>query len=110
MVVRTRISAILIPLLAYCLAGAAVSYFVWQARYGSRGLEAKAEYKIQIGKLTTELMALENERQQWAHRINLIRSESVDRDLLEEEAHALLSRYDRRDLVVFTTSPVAEEF
>lgn len=109
MVVRTRISAILTPLLAYCLAGAAVSYFVWQARYGSRGLETKAEYKTQIARLSVELQDLETERQHWEHRIKLIRSESVDRDLLEEEAHAVLGRYDRRDVVVFTGSPVAEE-
>ena len=109
MVVRTRISAILVPLLAYCLAGAAVSYFVWQARYGLRGLETKAEYKTQIIRLSTELEGLDIERRQWEHRIKLIRSESVDRDLLEEQAHGVLGRYDRRDVVVFTGSPVAED-
>lgn len=101
MVVRTRIRAIVIPLLAYCVAGAAVAYFVQQARFGARGLETKAEYKTQMNALAQDFDALVAERQQWEHRVALMNPDSVDRDLLDEEAHTLLSRYDRRDLVVF---------
>ena len=101
MVVRTRIRAIVIPLLTYCVAAAAVAYFVHQARFGARGLETKAEYKLQMTALAQDYDALVAERQQWEHRVALMRPDSVDRDLLDEEAHTLLSRYDRRDLVIF---------
>jgi cell division protein FtsB len=101
MVVRTRLRAILIPLISYCVAAAAVSYFVYQARYGARGLETRVEYKTQIASVTAEYEALRAEHQLWQHRVDLMQSDSVDRDLLEEEAHALLSRFDRRDLVIF---------
>lgn len=101
MVIRTRVRAILIPLVTYSLAGAAVGYFVWQARYGSRGLETAAEYKTQIAALGGQYQALKSERQLWEHRVALMQSDSVDRDLLDEEARVLLSRFDRRELIVF---------
>ena len=46
------------------------------------------------------------ERQSWDHRVALMRSEAVDRDLLDEEARAMLGRVGKNDLVVFT-NPVA---
>jgi cell division protein FtsB len=103
MVIRKRFRTILIPLIAYTLAGAAVSYFVWQARYGARGLAAKDESQAEIASLDAEYDALKSERQQWEHRVALMQSDSVDRDLLDELAHTLLSRFDRRDLVIFTS-------
>jgi cell division protein FtsB len=101
MVVRTRLRAILTPFILYCVAAGAVSYFVYQARYGVRGLETKVEYKTEIAAVKAEYDGLRAEHQLWQHRVDLMRSDSVDRDLLEEEAHALLSRFDRRDLVIF---------
>jgi cell division protein FtsB len=104
MVIRKRLRAILIPLVAYSLAGAAVSYFVWQARYGARGLETKDENRAEIARLEAEYDALKAERQQWEHRVALMKSDSVDRDLLDELAHTLLNRFDRRDLVIFAAA------
>ncbi len=103
MVIRKRFRAILIPVVAYSLAGAAASYFVWQAHYGARGLETKDEYKAEIARLDAEYDALKSERQHWEHRVALMQSDSVDSDLLGELAHTLLSRFDRRDLVIFTS-------
>ncbi|RFB81468.1 FtsB family cell division protein [Methylovirgula sp. 4M-Z18] len=105
MVIRRRIRAILIPLALYCIAGALVGYFVWHARYGQRGEEAKTAYKARIAEKTAELNALQNEHKNWQQRIDLMQSDSVDKDLLEEEASILLDRVDRRDLVVFLKSP-----
>ncbi|MBV8567161.1 MAG: septum formation initiator family protein [Methylobacteriaceae bacterium] len=104
MVVRRRIRAILIPLIAYSLAGAAVGYFVWEARYGARGLETRGEYEAEISRLTNDYESLKLERRQWQHRVALMQADSVDSDLLDEEAHVLLSRFDRRDLVIFLDS------
>ncbi|MBV9243523.1 MAG: septum formation initiator family protein, partial [Methylobacteriaceae bacterium] len=41
---------------------------------------------------------------QWQHRVALMQADSVDSVLLDEEAHVLLSRFDRRDLVIFLDS------
>ncbi len=81
MVVRTRLRAILGPLALYCVAGAVSAYFIWTANTGERGLKAKLEYKQQIAALRLQLAGLQDQKAQWVHRVALMRSESVDRDL-----------------------------
>jgi cell division protein FtsB len=101
MVVRTRWRAILYPLVLYALSGAASSYFVWTALNGDRGLKTKVEYKKQIAALRNDLDGLRAEHALWDHRISLMRSEAIDRDLLEEQARLKLDYVDPRDVVVF---------
>jgi cell division protein FtsB len=105
MVIRVRYRAILVPLALYLLSGAFVGYFVWQAVNGERGLKTKAEYKRQSFALSGELQALRAEHAQWEQRVALMRPESVDRDLLEEEAMRQLDRVDKRDLLIFLKPP-----
>jgi cell division protein FtsB len=101
MVIRLRYRAILVPFALYVLSGAFVCYFVWHAANGERGLKTKEEYQQQVAKLNRELQDLRVERQTWEQRVALMRPDSVDRDLLEEEAMRQLDRVDRRDLLVF---------
>ncbi len=102
MVVRSRIRAILYPILLYLLSGVASSYFVWTAVNGERGLKTKDEYKKQITALRDTLADLKADHAQWDHRIALMRSEAIDRDLLQEQARVKLDYVDPADLVVFT--------
>jgi cell division protein FtsB len=102
MVVRTRTRAILSPIAFYVILGVASGYLVWGAWNGERGLKTKAEYSNEMQKLGAELRALQTERQSWDRRVALMRSEAVDRDLLDEEARAVLDRVGKNDLVVFT--------
>ena len=101
MVVRTRLRGILFPLMLYCVAGSIGSYFVWHAINGERGLRTNDEYERKITLLQEERAAVRAERVQWQHRIDLLRGEAIDRDLLEEEARVLLDRVHKSDLVVF---------
>ncbi len=105
MVVRTRLRAIVAPLLFYVFAGVASSYFVYTAVNGERGLKTKEDYRKQIGAVTADLDALKADRAQWEHRISLMRSEAIDADLLSEQARAKLDFVDPRDLVIFNTAP-----
>lgn len=102
MVVRTRFRSVLIPLFFYLAAGAASTFLVWGASNGERGLAAKAAYEAQNEELQQELAGLQQERQRWEHRVNSMRSELVDRDLLEEEAHSRLDRVYKDEVVIFT--------
>jgi cell division protein FtsB len=104
MVVRTRWRAILYPILLYAFSGAASSYFVWTAVNGERGLRTKAEYKKQIAALRDDLDGLRADHRLWDHRIDLMRSEALDRDLLEEQARIKLDYVDPREVVVFLKS------
>jgi cell division protein FtsB len=101
MVIRRRLRAFLFPLALYCVSGAVSSYFVWHAVHGDRGLLAKVEYRQQAAALQSEHDGLKGERQALERRIAMLRAESVERDLLEEEARVQLGRVHRNDVVIF---------
>jgi cell division protein FtsB len=104
MVVRTRLRAILTPLLLYAVSGTMSAYFVQTAIHGERGLRAKEEYKAEIADLRAELDRLKAERAGWQHRVGLMHSDTVDRDLASEEIRLRLGYVDPRDLVIFTNA------
>ena len=102
MVVRTRLRAVLTPLLLYAVSGATSAYFVQTAIHGDRGLVAKADYKVQIADLRRQLDGLNAERTKWQHRVTLMHSESVDQDLASEEIRLKLGYVDPHDVVIFS--------
>jgi cell division protein FtsB len=102
MVVRKRARRILIPLVLYGISAALAAYFVHHAHSGSRGLEAKQQYEVQVSELAAELEAVKTERVEWDRRIALLRSDQIDRDILEERARLMLGRVHRNDLVIMT--------
>jgi cell division protein FtsB len=102
MVIRRRARAILIPLILYAVSAALVGYFVHHAHHGDRGVETRRRIKAQIAETTADLDALKAERLEWERRLSLLRSDQIDRDLLEERARTLLGRVHRNDLVIIT--------
>jgi|SRR5262245_12456712 cell division protein FtsB len=100
MVVYRRIRAVLFPLLLYFVSGSIGAYFVWHAVNGERGLRTKDEYERKIAALTGELKELKAEHSLWNHRIAQLSGRVIDRDLLAEQARAILGRIHRNDLVV----------
>lgn len=101
MVIRRRLRAVLIPLVLYAVSGSAASYFVWHAYNGNRGLKAKEEYRQQIASLTDQLNSLKDERAAWERRVRMVTAETIERDLLEEEARVELGRVQKDELVLF---------
>jgi cell division protein FtsB len=101
MVIRRRVRAIVFPLVFYAVSGTVSSFFVWHALHGDRGLEAKEQYRRTITKLDAELVDLRAEHKGWRHRVVMMRSASLDRDLLDEEARTVLDRVNKNDLVIF---------
>jgi cell division protein FtsB len=102
MVVRKRARNILIPLALYGVSGLMVGYFVHHAHTGTRGLDAKRQLSIQERDIARDLETLKTERAEWERRIALLRSDQIDRDLLEERTRSLLGRVHRNDLVIIT--------
>lgn len=102
MVVRRRTRKILIPLVLYSLSALLVGYFVHHAHTGSLGLDAKKQLKVRVYDLGRQLETLKTERAEWDRRIALLRSDQIDRDLLEEQARLMLGRVHRNDLVIMT--------
>ena len=101
MVLRRRLWSIFLPLALYAVSASASTYFVWHAWNGNRGMKAKVEYRAQAKSLQQELNELKAERSGLERRITMMRAESVERDILEEEARRQLGRVHRNDVVVF---------
>ena len=105
MVTRKRLRSILTALGLYVMAGLLIGYFGINAYNGNHGLRAKQDIDRQIAALTTELHGLQIERAQWQRRINLLRPDDIDPDMLDERARALLDYADPRDLVLSIKAP-----
>ncbi len=71
-----------------CLGLAA--YFGYYLLYGKHGVVRVAHLQEQIETAQRELELVRSERQALEHRVSLLRPESVDPDLLEEQARARL--------------------
>ena len=105
MVTRKRLRSILTALGLYVMAGLLIGYFGVNAFNGNHGIKAKQDIDRQIAALTTELHGLQIERAQWERRINLLRSDDIDPDMLDERARELLDYADPRDLVLSINAP-----
>jgi cell division protein FtsB len=102
MIVRSRARAVIVPIVFYLVLGVASGYLVWGASNGERGLKAAAQYDADAAQLQVQLASLQDERKRWEHRVAGLSPESVDRDLLDEEAHLLLDRVYKDEVVIFT--------
>jgi cell division protein FtsB len=100
MVTRRRLRSFLAALSLYVGAALLIGYFGVNAYTGNHGLRAQQDLDHQIVQLTGELSALEAERTVWERRVSLLRSESLDPDMLDERARALLDFADPNDLVL----------
>jgi cell division protein FtsB len=100
MVIRTRLRAVLTALSLYVLAGLLTAYFGMHAYTGDRGLKAKEDIEREKATLTQELAELREQRMEWSRRVALLRSGSLDPDMLDERARAMLHYVHERDLVL----------
>ena len=101
MVTSIKYRAVLVPLLLYAVAGAALSYFGWAADNGNRGLKAKTAYMADIANLTKQLLALKEEHLELERRNVQLRAATIDKDLLEEQARIVLGRVAKNDVMIF---------
>jgi cell division protein FtsB len=102
MVVRTRLRSIVLPIVFYLVLGVAGGYLVWGASNGEHGLKAKEKFDAEASELKAQLAGLKDEHARWALRVKSLRPESIDKDLLDEAAHALLDRVAKDEVVIFT--------
>jgi cell division protein FtsB len=100
MLLGRRLRNLVVPLTFHCVAAAASGYFVWHALNGQRGLKTRNEYEAQIAGLQGDLDRLTAERARWSRRIALVSGETMDRDVLDEEARLMLGRTGKYDVVI----------
>ncbi len=110
MVTRKRLRTILNALALYTLAALLIGYFFVNAYNGDRGLRAKEDIDRQTATMTADLTRLKLERVQWERRIQLLKSNDIDPDMLDERARELLDYTGPNDLILMyerTPRPVS---
>jgi cell division protein FtsB len=105
MVTRKRIRTVLSTLALYSIAALVIGYFSVNAYTGDHGLHAKQDLDQQIERLSAELAGLRTERGNWQRRVSLLKPESIEPDMLDERARALLDYADPRDLTLRFKQP-----
>jgi cell division protein FtsB len=105
MVTRRRFRTVINALALYIIAALLIGYFGINAYTGNHGLRAKQDLDQQITQLSDELAALRGERVSWERRVSLLQPESIDPDMLDERARALLNYVDPRELTLQLKRP-----
>jgi cell division protein FtsB len=105
MVTRRRLRTVLTALGLYLGAALLIGYFGVNAYTGNHGINARQGLDVQMARLTSERDVLRADRQQWERRVALLKSQSLDPDMLDERARALLDYVDPRDLTLTRRRP-----
>ncbi len=78
---------VFLPVLGVCV----VLYFAYHAVQGDSGIRSLFDYQYRVEKTKRQLAQIRSERIRLEHRVSLLRPESLDPDLLEERARAVLN-------------------
>lgn len=65
-------------------------YFIFHSFYGNRGIIAYFTLSQKLEKSYSELESLRAERVELEHKVKLLRPESLDQDMLDQEARRVL--------------------
>ena len=91
-------------ILAPLLGAALVTYFAYHAVQGDRGLLAWWQLRHQLEAAQTDLVAIQDERAKIEHKISLLRPESLDRDMLDEQTRRVLAFGQPNELLIIPTN------
>ena len=89
--------------IASALGACIVGYFLYHTVQGDRGWLAMLRLQQQVNAAQDQLTQLQKEHQQLDHRVQLLRPDSLDPDLLDEKARELLNYSKPNDIVILTT-------
>ena len=91
-----RFTAFIFPMLALGAAG----YFGYHLQIGDHGLKARADLEGRKAVLEGELAGLKEVRERLERDVSLLRPESLDPDMLDERARAILNLAHSDDLIM----------
>jgi cell division protein FtsB len=93
---RSILPRLILPLVA----AAYLAYFGFWAFHGHYGVWAKARLESEAQDLRVELAGVKEQRLELEHRVTLLRSESIDPDLLDEQARQALNLLRPNEIVL----------
>jgi cell division protein FtsB len=82
---------------------AVIGYFAYHAVEGDRGLRAYFALSLQTELARAERDVLREERETIEQRVNLLKPDSLDLDMLDERARNVLNKVHEDDLVILLT-------
>jgi cell division protein FtsB len=100
MVTHKRLRTVLTALGLYTMAALLIGYFAVNAFIGNHGLKARQDLDQQVAELNGDLARVKLERAQWERRVSLLKSDSLDPDMLDERARAILNYLHPNDVTV----------
>jgi cell division protein FtsB len=100
LLIQRSARAALGPVLGFCVVG----YFAYHSFEGERGLYAYLRLTEEVRTAREHRDDVRAERIALERRVALLRADSLDRDMLDEQARALLN-YARPDEIVILESP-----
>jgi cell division protein FtsB len=98
-----RLVSLIFPLLACAIGG----YFAYNLQIGDHGLEARAALEKRKAVLAGELAGLQEVKTRLERDVALLRPESLDPDMLDERARAILNLAYPDDLIILKRRPPA---
>jgi cell division protein FtsB len=104
MALRKDIRAYARQVVGPTLAVSIFAYFTYHAVEGDRGLLAWLQLQQEVESAQGELAKVSRVREALAHQTELLRSEAIDPDMLDERARAVLGLM-RKDEVIIVTPP-----
>jgi len=82
------------------------AYFIFHAIQGDRGFFAWVQMKQQISYASANLVSSETRRYTWERRIVLLRTNQLDRDMLDERVRRVTGLGGKNEIVIFDTAPI----
>jgi cell division protein FtsB len=102
---RQRRKSWIRPLIVPAIALAFSGYFAWHGWHGSFGIEARRQLAVEAARLDGELDRVRNERKLIEHRVTLLRSSSLESDMLDERAREILGFANAKEIAVVASAP-----
>jgi cell division protein FtsB len=94
---QSKLKPLLLPICCLFILG----YFAYHAVEGDYGLFALGKLQDRVSALEQELGAVRAERARMEAHVALMRSESLDKDMIDERAREALNMADAKDIVIF---------
>ena len=95
---RRRSRQIIVPVLGACVIG----YFAYHTVQGDRGLLSFMRISTEVARAQTMLAEVRADRETLSRKVRLLHPDSLDLDMLEERARAVLNRVRDDEVVIFT--------
>ena len=83
---KSYLRPLIVPTIALAFSG----YFAWHGWHGSFGIEARRQLAVDAARLEGDLDRLHAERRAIERRVNLLRAQSLESDMLDERAREIL--------------------